>query len=73
MSAIGRRFHIMVEAILMPLQQKVTTGYKIGDGETDADKKSLIYSLVGFSSRRKSWFKHAAGAVHHPNAADRDR
>lgn len=63
MPAIGRRFHIMIETILMPLKQKVTAGYKMGDGETDDDKNSLIYSLVGFSSRRKSWFKHSSGAA----------
>lgn len=63
MPAIGRRFHIMIETILLQLGNKVTAGYKMGEGETDEDKKSLIYSLVGFSSRRKSWFKHAVGAA----------
>lgn len=58
MPAIGRRFHIMVEAVLIPLRQKLVPAFIPIEGETEEDQKSLIYSLVGYSSPRKSWFRH---------------
>lgn len=58
MSAIGRRFHIMVEVVLQPLRQKVVDVYTPLEDESDEDTRGLIHSLVGFSSSRNSWFRN---------------
>ena len=56
MPAIGRRFHIVIQIILDPLKQKAQQLFQVID-ETDAEIVNIIDTIVGYSSRRKSWFR----------------
>lgn len=57
MPAIGRRFHIMIQKTVTPLNEKVTDLFISLPDETEEDRSNAIDLMVGFSSRRPSWFR----------------
>ena len=56
--AIGRRFHILIESVLDRLRLEFTKDYKEFEGESEQDREDYLNVLLGYSSRRKSWFRN---------------
>lgn len=57
MPAIGRRMHIVVQKTLTPLKDRMENLLLPLPDEPEEERQSAIASMVGYQSRRPSWFR----------------
>lgn len=57
MPAIGRRMHIVIQKTLTPLQTRMNSLLLPLPDEPEAERQHTIATMVGYESRRPSWFR----------------